>query len=105
MNQYVCLQDMQFWVEIFIERIFEIVRSFIYYSLSPFKTAKLFLKFLLFSDSNPEPDDLVETSTLGDSNPALQKQVKQKQTLNTDGRTCEDVITSLGCVDPSTCAL
>uniref|UniRef100_A0A7I4ED24 Partial AB-hydrolase lipase domain-containing protein n=1 Tax=Physcomitrium patens TaxID=3218 RepID=A0A7I4ED24_PHYPA len=85
------IEDMQFWVEIFIERIFEIVRSFIYYSLSPFKTAKLFLKFLLFSDSNPEPDDLVETSTLGDSNPAL-----QKQTLNTDGRTCEDVITSLG---------
>lgn len=87
---------MQFWVEILIERIFEIVRILIQYSLSPFKTLRLFLSWILFGKSNSGSNDLVDTSTLGNPSPALQKQVKRQQNLNTDERTCEDVITSLG---------
>lgn len=90
------IEDMQFWVELLIERIFETVRTLIHYFLSPFNTLKLFLSWLIFSKLNREPADLVDTSTLGDANPSLQKQVRRHQSLNTDGRTCEDVITALG---------
>lgn len=89
---------MQFWVEILIERVFETVQTLIHYVLSPFNTLKLFISWLFFSHFNREPDHLVDTSTLGDSNPAIQKQARRQQSLNTDERTCEDVITALGWV-------
>jgi hypothetical protein len=84
-------------MELLIERIFEVVRTLIHYFLSPFKTLRLLLCWLFFGKSNSQgPDGLVDSSTLGDSNPALQKQVKRQQTLNMDERTCEDVIRDLG---------
>jgi len=89
---------MQFWVELLIERVFETVQTLIHYVLSPFNTLKLFISWLFFSHFKCESDDLVDTSTLGDSNPAIQKQARRQQSLNTDGRTCEDVITALGWV-------
>jgi len=90
------IEDMQFWVELLIERMFETMRMLIHYSLSPLSTLKLFISWLFFQNRNDGPDELVDTSTLGDSNPVLQKQVRRQQSLNTDGRTCEDVITALG---------
>lgn len=89
---------MQFWVELLIERMFETMRTLIHYSLSPLSTLRLLISWLFFPNRNEGPDELVDTSTLGDSNPVLQKQVRRQQTLNTDGRTCEDVITALGWV-------
>jgi len=98
MNQksLIVIQDMQFWAELLIERIFETVRTLIHYFLSPFNTLKLFISWLFFGKVNCGPDDLVNTSTLGNSNPILQKQARRQQSLNTDERTCEDVITALG---------
>lgn len=96
MRSLVGFQDLQLVIQLFIERLFEVVRNYIYYCLSPFQTFKRLVRWTFISDSNPVADDIVDTATLGDSNPAPQKQVKNGQTLNTDGRTCEDVITSLG---------
>ena len=96
MRSSVGFQDLQLVIQLSIERLFEIVRNYIYYCLSPFQTFKRLLRWLFLSDSNSVADDVVDTATLGDSNPAPQKQVKNGRTLNTDGRTCEDVITSLG---------
>ena len=92
----VFIQDMEFWVELLIERIFETVQTLIHYVLSPSSTLKLFISWLFFCHFKRKPDDLVDTSTLGDSNPAIQKQARRQQSLNTDERTCEDVITALG---------
>ncbi|KAG0621286.1 hypothetical protein M758_3G008100 [Ceratodon purpureus] len=90
------IEDMQFWMELLIESIFEVMRTLIHYSLSPFKTFKLFLCWMVFGKSNSGSDDLVNSSTLGDSNPALRKQVRRQQNLNMDERTCEDFIRDLG---------
>lgn len=92
----IVFQDMQFWMELLIESIFEVMRTLIHYSLSPFKTFKLFLCWMVFGKSNSGSDDLVNSSTLGDSNPALRKQVRRQQNLNMDERTCEDFIRDLG---------
>lgn len=86
-------------MELSIEWMFEVIRILIYYSLSPFKTLKIFISWLFFRNSNSGPDNRVNTAILCDSNPAPQKKVKKQQILNTDERTCEDVITSLGSVD------
>jgi hypothetical protein len=84
-------------VELFIERVFDIVRNLIYFGLSPFETMKLFFRWCFVR--NPYDDsqqEIVDTATLGNADPTPQKQIKREQTLNTDSRTCEDVIIGLG---------
>ena len=83
-------------MELTIERVFEVVRNIIYFSLSPFDTVKLILWWFFLSEPTLANGEYVEGAVLGDSDPGLHKQLKRGQDLNTDGRTCEDVITSLG---------
>jgi hypothetical protein len=79
------------------QRVFEVVRTIIFLSLSPLETLKLVLWWFFWSDPKPAGDEYVEgAAVLGDSDPALHKPLKRRQDLNTDGRTCEDIITSLG---------
>ena len=85
---------MQFWMELLIERVFEVVQTLVHYSLSPFKTLKLLLSWVFFGKSSSSSS--VSSSTLGDANPALQTKPKRQQGLNVDERTCEDVIKDLG---------
>lgn len=97
------LQDLQLVVELMIERVFEVVRNIVHHVLSPFKTLREFIHWAFFRDTSYN-DDTVATdmATLGDSEPAPHKlkQVPQ-QPLNTDNRTCQDIITSLGLVPTS----
>ncbi|CAK9234233.1 unnamed protein product [Sphagnum troendelagicum] len=91
------VEDLQLSVELFIERVFDIVRNLIYFGLSPFETMKLFFRWCFVC--NPYDDsqlEIVDTATLGNADPTPQKQIKREQTLNTDSRTCEDVIIGLG---------
>ena len=91
------VQDVQLLIELAIERVFEVIRNIIYLSLSPLETLKLVLWWFFLSDPKPSGDEYVEgAAVLGNSDPALHKLLKRREGLNTDGRTCEDVITSLG---------
>lgn len=94
------IEDLQILVELSIERIFEVVRRFIQICFSPLAILNLiFNKFKSNRSVEDDDDNVVVTGTtslLGDSDPTPHKQVRREQALNTDGRTCEDIISSLG---------
>jgi hypothetical protein len=92
------IEDLQILVELSIERIFDGVRRFIQICFSPLAILNLIFNRFKSNRSVDDEYDVVvgATSTLGDSDPTPHKQVRRGQTLNTDGRTCEDIISSLG---------
>jgi hypothetical protein len=97
------LQDLQLVVELMIERVFEVVRYIVHHVLSPFKTLRELIHWAFFRDTSYNDDtETTDMATLGESEPAplKQKQIPQ-QPLNTDNRTCQDIITSLGLVPSS----
>jgi hypothetical protein len=92
-------QDLQLSVELFIERVFDDVRNLIYSGLAPCETVKLLFKRCFHSNLYEHSQlETVNTATLSAADPTPQKHVKSEQNLNTDARTCEDVITGLGWV-------
>ncbi|BBN05774.1 lysosomal acid lipase/cholesteryl ester hydrolase [Marchantia polymorpha subsp. ruderalis] len=93
------IEDLQLGVELFIERVFEVMRHCIYCVLSPFQTFKSILRKIFLSNSSKidKNSEVVNKATLGDSDPSLKlEQRKRRHTLNTDARTCGDFITALG---------
>ena len=83
-----------------IERVFEVVRYIVHHVLSPFKTLREFIHWAFFRDTSYNDDrETADMAILGESEPVplRQKQVPQ-QPLNTDNRTCQDMITCLGLV-------
>ena len=92
-------------MELMIERVFEVVRYIVHHVLSPFKTLREFIHWAFFRDTNYNDDTeitVTDKATLGDSDPVPQKQKQvPQQPLNTDNRTCQDIITSLGFVPTS----
>lgn len=99
------VEDLQLVIEIVIEVAFDIVRKALYFLLSPFETCRLAFKRIITSIkafksrvmSVHDNDVRVQTSTLNDWDPSSTiRQTKFQQSLNTDARTCEDVITELG---------
>ena len=94
------IEDLQILVELSIERIFDVVRRIIQICFSPLAILNLIFFNRFKSTPSVGDDDYVvvgtTSTTLGDSDPTPQKQVRRGQTLNTDGRTCEDIISSLG---------
>ena len=98
-------QDLQLVIEIVIEVAFDIVRKALHFLLSPFETCRLAFKRLITNIqpckshgmSASDNDVHVQTSTLNEWNPSSTfRQTKFQQSLNTDARTCGDVITELG---------
>eukprot|EP00250_Pteridium_aquilinum_P017266 c23537_g2_i1 orf=690-2930(-) len=91
------IEDLQLVVELSIERVFDVVRKVLLYCLSPLQTLKLLVR-KLFTYSKGDKDTVkVQTATLGDSNPAPSaKKAKHQPAMNTDARSCGDVITDLG---------
>ncbi|XP_024356464.1 uncharacterized protein [Physcomitrium patens] len=92
------IEDLQLVIELQIERVFEVVRYIIHHVLSPFKTFGEFIHWAFFRDTSyNDASDLADVATLGASDPVphKQKQVPQ-QPLNTDNRTCQDIIRSVG---------
>ncbi|KAG0607690.1 hypothetical protein M758_8G047800 [Ceratodon purpureus] len=92
------IEDLQLVVELMIERVFEVVRYVIHHVLSPFKTFRELIHWAFFRDTSYNDDtETTNMATLGDSEPTPQKQKQvPQQPLNTDNRTCQDIITSLG---------
>lgn len=90
-------------MELFIEHVFEVVRNIVHHVLSPFKTLREFIHWAFFRDTSYNDDtDVAHMATLGDSDPHPQKQKQvPQQPLNTDNRTCQDIITSVGLVPSS----
>lgn len=86
-------QDLHLAIEISIEAIFDIVRKAAHFLLSPSKTFRALVRCY----SHRGVEDSVPTATLGDNDPTpTERSTTFHQSLNTDARTCQDVITELG---------
>lgn len=98
------IEDLQLLVQIIIEYVFDIVTKMVHFLLSPLETCRLVFRRLFTSQRASESDLMasqntvpVQTSTLGECDPTPNvRQTKFSQSLNTDARTCEDIITELG---------
>ncbi|GFZ12211.1 alpha/beta-Hydrolases superfamily protein [Actinidia rufa] len=96
------IEDLHLAIEIFIEGIFDIVHKAAHSVLSPSETFKALFGQLSSHNSGPggtarDFDATVSTATLGDDDPtATETNTTFHQSLNTDARTCRDVITELG---------
>ncbi|KAE8720524.1 STOMATAL CYTOKINESIS-DEFECTIVE 1 family protein [Hibiscus syriacus] len=97
------IEDLHLAIEIFIEAIFDMFHKATYYVFSPSTTFRIFGKWFSSSsagDKDIDDDTLnasVSTSTLGANHPApRERNITIHHALNTDARTCRDVITELG---------
>ncbi|XP_026407831.1 uncharacterized protein LOC113303058 [Papaver somniferum] len=97
------IEDLQLAIEIFIETIFDFVHKAAHCLLSPSEAFRVFYGWFSFHESgtrgNPDGnlDTSIPTATLGENDPSpTERQATFHQSLNTDARTCEDVITELG---------
>ncbi|KVI06498.1 uncharacterized protein LOC112509968 isoform X1 [Cynara cardunculus var. scolymus] len=95
------IEDLQLGMEIFIETIFDAIHKVASCFISPMDSLGAFLRW-----SSPgvlgdvHPDDsvaYVATATLDEDNPTpTERKTRLHNSLNTDARTCQDVITELG---------
>lgn len=93
------LQDLHLAIEISIEAIFDIVHKVAHFLLSPSKAFRILVGWYSSHESVGKEDngDSVPTATLGDNDPSpTEQRTSFHQSLNTDARTCQDVITELG---------
>lgn len=97
-----CDQDLHLAIEIYIESIFEFVHKAAHIVLSPSEMFRVL--FGWFSSQSNGSEDIaasdlnatVPTSILGGDNPTPTERKTNFHPLNTDARTCRDVITELG---------
>jgi hypothetical protein len=95
-------QDLHLAIEIFIEAVFDVVHKAAHFVLSPSDAFRTL--FRLFSSNSNRgqythgsvSEASVPSATLGDNDPAPTERNTSFQALNTDARTCQDVITELG---------
>ncbi|XP_068637207.1 uncharacterized protein [Aristolochia californica] len=94
------VEDLQLGMEIFIEAVFDIFRKGAHNLLSPWESCNSFYRWLFTPNSlNQETLDhvLVPKTSFGDVDPTPRERiVTSRHFLNTDGRTCQDVISELG---------
>ncbi|EOY20957.1 Alpha/beta-Hydrolases superfamily protein isoform 2 [Theobroma cacao] len=97
------IEDLHLAIEIFIEAIFDMFHKAAHYVLSPFEAFSIFVKWLSCPSVGVKDfkDDVINasvpTATLGDNDPApRERNLTLHHSLNTDARTCKDVITELG---------
>ncbi|MCO5584056.1 hypothetical protein L7F22_037978 [Adiantum nelumboides] len=91
------IEDLQLIVELFIERVFDVIRKVVLHCLSPLQTIKLFIGALFTPHNGTAGSTDVKTATLGDSNPAPSvKKEKRFPAMNTDARIAEDIVRDLG---------
>ncbi|CAL4963420.1 unnamed protein product [Urochloa decumbens] len=90
-------EDLHLAIEIFIESVFDIVHKGAHYVLSPSEVwQKLFCWIHGSGRDNSHVVD-VPTANVGSDNPIpTERKAVYRHSLNTDSRTCEDVITELG---------
>lgn len=86
------IEDLHLAIEVLIEAIFDIFHKAAHYLLSPSKVYRILLGNSSHDFSVPVP-----TSVLADGDPTpTERQTSFRRSLNTDARTCQDVITELG---------
>ncbi|KAJ0985787.1 hypothetical protein J5N97_004143 [Dioscorea zingiberensis] len=95
------IEDLQLAIEIFIEAVFDVFHKAASLLLSPSEVWRVLFGWFSFhgSDDGDTNDShvVVQTATLGDVDPTTStRQTTFHQSLNTDARTCQDVITELG---------
>ncbi|KAK1269716.1 Triacylglycerol lipase 2 [Acorus gramineus] len=98
------VEDLQLGIEIFIEAVFDNVHKAAHFLLSPSEAYQTFTRWFSSTKNGDEiksVDDVdvssIPSATLGDPDPtAIERQETLRHSLNTDGRTCRDVITELG---------
>ncbi|TYI53473.1 hypothetical protein E1A91_D11G006500v1 [Gossypium mustelinum] len=97
------IEDLHLAIDIFIEAIFDMFHKAAYFVFSPFAAFRIFGKW--FSSPSAGDKDIdynvsnasVPTATLGANDPSpRERNLTLHHTLNTDARTCRDVITELG---------
>lgn len=97
------IEDLHLGVEIFIEAVFDIFHKAAHCVLSPLETFRKLFWWLFDHKRGSEKTNsstvevAVPSSTLGEDDPTpTERKNRLPQSLNTDARTCEDVITELG---------
>lgn len=93
-------QDIQLALEILIEAIFNVFHKAAQYLFSPADAVKAMRRWFSsrsMSRQDTSSDQSVAMSRVGDSDPALMEASPSfANMMNTDARTCQDVITELG---------
>ncbi|OAY59280.1 uncharacterized protein LOC110624698 isoform X2 [Manihot esculenta] len=96
------IEDLHLAIEIFIEAIFDFFHKAAHFLLSPSEVLRVLYRWFSgqrsgHEDTNGVPDTSVPTATLGEDDPTpTERKTTFHQSLNTDARTCQDVITELG---------
>ncbi|XP_021648860.2 uncharacterized protein LOC110641453 isoform X2 [Hevea brasiliensis] len=96
------IEDLHLAIEIFIEAIFDFFHKAAHFLLSPSEVLRVPYRWFSsqstgHEDSNGMSDTSVPTATLGENDPTpTERKTTFHQSLNTDARTCQDVITELG---------
>ncbi|XP_076888898.1 uncharacterized protein LOC143539471 [Bidens hawaiensis] len=87
------IEDLHLGMEICIETIFDGIHKITACFLSPLESIRALLRWSSSDDSSA----YVATATLADDDPTPTERITRlNNTLNTDARTCQDVITELG---------
>ncbi|CAL4976071.1 unnamed protein product [Urochloa decumbens] len=90
-------EDLNLAIEIFIESVFDIVHKGAHYILSPSEVWQKLFCWIHGSGRDNSPVVDVPTANVGSDNPIpTERKAVYRHSLNTDSRTCEDVITELG---------
>ncbi|KAL2342505.1 hypothetical protein Fmac_003790 [Flemingia macrophylla] len=96
------VEDLHMAMEIFIEAVFDLVHRAVHLLLSPSEAFGKLLRLFSSHESGIVSDSVVgdataSSATLGENGPVpTEKNTSFRQPLNTDARTCQDVITELG---------
>ncbi|XP_065860696.1 uncharacterized protein [Euphorbia lathyris] len=96
------IEDLHLGIEICIEAIFDFFHRTAHVLLSPSEVLRMLYRW--FSSQRSEEKEIrngvsevpVPTATLGENDPTLTERTATSHPLNTDARTCQDVITELG---------
>lgn len=97
------IEDLHLAIEIFIEAAFDIVHKGARCLLSPLDSLGTLIRWCFYHKSSPadvcpgDADVSVATATLAEDDPTpTERKTNFHHSLNTDARTCRDVITELG---------
>ncbi|GAB2209564.1 hypothetical protein Droror1_Dr00026783 [Drosera rotundifolia] len=96
------IEDLQLAIEISIEAIFDAFRKASHFVLAPVDTFQTLSEWIFHSGGvyrdvdSCESTETIPMATLGDNDPTPTERKTCFSSLNTDARTCQDVITELG---------
>ena len=100
---YFVNQDLHVGIEIFIEAVFDVIHKAVHLLLSPSEAFEKLFELFSYHESGVKDDHdggedtSTSTATLGENDPTpTERDGNFRQPLNTDARTCQDVITELG---------